>query len=213
MEADCRNIYTSWTEKHTYTILVCAHVLRKFRPTQLIGAEKAEVTWHLPHYGGRQSLVETQEAISFQDCLHHCPHCAEDTPQITTQSKVHQWKHVNMSVTLTSSVRLQSCQLPPFHAWPASDTWPARWGIRPWQRRWRPKSLLMPSVCHWWAMEKQEINMNNFSMCAGRPQLLRSFTSLSWPQIRFQLPWCSLLMHKLRAGWNKKRIQAINYVH
>lgn len=49
--------------QHTYTVLVRAHVLRKFRPTQFIGPKKAEVTWYLPHHGGCQSLVETQGTV------------------------------------------------------------------------------------------------------------------------------------------------------
>lgn len=138
---------------HTYTILVCSHVLSKCRPTQFIGTKKAEVTWYLPHNGGRQSLVEAQRTVCLQHSLYYCPHCAGATAQNTTQSltKSNRVLLVQMScfmATLTSSVRLQSCHKLPFHAWPAGDISPAQWGILPWKRRWKLKSLLMPSEYH-----------------------------------------------------------------
>lgn len=88
---------------HTYAVLVRAHVLCKFRATQFIGAKKAEVTRHLPHDGGSQSLVETQGTTCFQHSLHDRPRCAGVTAQNTVRS-------VKTKCSARSRVSVQSHQ-------------------------------------------------------------------------------------------------------
>lgn len=161
-------------------------MLCKRRPTHFIRPEEAEVTWYLPHDGGGQSLVETKGTICLQDRLHYCPCCAEVTPQNMKQLNMHQPKSkhlllisVSLLLTLTSSVHLQFCQMPPFRAWPASDISPARWGTMPWQRRWRLKTLLMPSVHHWLAMEKKKklCDPTQLHCSIAQQSMTKSFTS------------------------------------
>lgn len=180
MVADHRNKCTAESGKwwnRTNIVLVRAHVLSKFGPTQFIGPKKAEVTRYLPHNGGCQSLVETQGAICLQHCLHYCPHSAEVTPQKHGQTCInwnecslsYNWFNVNMYclfhrpvlVTPTFSVHLRPCQIFPFRAWLAADISPARWDILPWRRRWRLKTLQMPSEYHWGAKKRSTIEERN----------------------------------------------------